>query len=70
MCLFFEFLRVIHVKPGLQRDDRLVTAHLRDTVPYGGRPLFAGCGCGHGGGCLHDCGGHISQRGCGGGVGS
>lgn len=45
-------------------------AHLCHTVPHGWRALFAGGGCGHGGGCLHDCGGHISQRGGGGGVGS
>lgn len=49
---------------------RLITAHLCHTVPHGRRALFAGGGCGHGGGCLHDCGGHISQRGGGGGVSS
>lgn len=46
------------------------TAHLRDTVPHGGRALFAGGGRGHGGGRFHYCGGHISQRGGGGGVSS
>lgn len=46
-----------------------MTAHLCDTVPQS-RALFAGGGCSHGGGCLHDCGGHISQWGSGGGVSS
>lgn len=45
-----------------------MTAHLCDTVPHGGRALFAGGGRGHGGGRLHDCGGHVGQRGGGGGV--
>lgn len=44
-------------------------AHLRHTVPHGGRALFAGGGCGHCGGCLHYSGGHVSQWGGGGGVG-
>lgn len=44
------------------------TAHLCDTVPHGGWTLFAGGGRGHGGGRFHYCGGHISQRGGGGGV--
>lgn len=43
-------------------------AHLCDTVPHGGRTLFAGGGRGHGGGGFHDGGGHVSQRGGGGGV--
>lgn len=44
-------------------------AHLCDTVPHGRRALLASSGGGHGGGCLHDCGGHVGQRGGGGGVG-
>lgn len=47
-----------------------MTAHLCNTVPHGGRALFAGGGCGHGGSRFHDCGGHISQWGGGGGVSS
>lgn len=47
---------------------QLNTTHLCDTVPHSGRALFAGRGRGHSGCCLHDCGGHISQWGGGGGV--
>lgn len=43
--------------------------HLWDAIPHGGRAPFAGGGCGHSGCCLHDGGGHISQRGGGAGVG-
>lgn len=46
------------------------TAYLCDTVPHSGWALFAGGGRGHSCGRLHYCGGHISQRGGGGGVSS
>lgn len=46
-----------------------VQPHLCDAVPHGCcGALLAGGGRGHGGGCLHDSGGHISQWGGGGGV--
>lgn len=63
------FARVKHQPLRLNQSDFGNRAHLCDTVPHGRRALLASGGGGHGGGCLHDCGGHVGQRGGGGGVG-